>query len=98
MTTYYHATPAENYFSIIADGIQPGMDGLVHMTTSPEKAVTFVRLYNRTAKIGVVAIHLEEGEAEPFWDGALSGDDHFVHDGAIAKDRLSIIPQWWVTA
>lgn len=41
MRTYYHATPYSNLLSIINNGINKSIDGIVYMTESEEDAVKF---------------------------------------------------------
>jgi RNA:NAD 2'-phosphotransferase (TPT1/KptA family) len=96
MATYYHATPAENYFDILKEGISPGIDGLVHLTTTPARAVSFVRLNRQVKKIGVLVVNLDESAVEPFSDGLMSGAEHYVYEGPITPDRLTYIAQWWL--
>lgn len=42
MQYMYHATPMENLYSIMDEGIHPGTDGVVYMCEKPEDSAKFL--------------------------------------------------------
>ena len=85
---FYHATDLKNAKAILAEGLKPSIDGCVHLTTNPNKALTFLAMRPHMTALAVFTVRLPKKEAQSFSDGTMSGDDCYVHSGAISPDKL----------
>ena len=45
MKTYYHGTSYENMLSIVSNGIEPSIDGLVYLCEKPEHCARFCYMH-----------------------------------------------------
>ncbi len=71
---YYHATPKENIFSILKNGIHASFDGLyegVYLCKSPEECLMFFTIWPNSAgkEIAVIPLDLDESKI-------IKGTDH----------------------
>ncbi len=88
---YYHATVINNWESIKQEGLRPSIDGLVHLTTDKNKAIEYVALYRpRPVNVVLFRVKVGDGDVSQHCDGAMSGNHHFVHDGAISPERVRL--------
>ena len=46
MKTLYHATPKNNTFSIMREGIKAGIDGIVYFCETAEESLAYIYLFN----------------------------------------------------
>lgn len=97
-TIYYHATSFEKAAEIEETGtLHPSIDGSVHLTTNLDKAVNLMRLRNLPGCVVFTANleFLDVSKIKPHVDGALSGDDCFVHEGPLAW--VEVVDEYYFT-
>lgn len=85
---YYHATPIENFASVLAEGLRAGLDGCVHLTTSKEKAMLFMMLRPGVSDFALLRVRVRDSKVTQHIDGTMSGDDCFVFEGNIGGDSI----------
>lgn len=95
--TYYHATPYENLYSILDEGILAGPDGLVYLTDSPENAIKFLAI-RLIEDVAVIQVDLEEDQVEESFDHNEVFFDckAYFHEGDINPDNISEVYRYKV--
>lgn len=88
-TKYYHATPIDNWSSVIDEGLRAGYDGAVHLTTNKDRALGFVGLYRPGGAVSL--FYVDNVPVEPHYDGTASGDDCYIHKGSISRDAVTFV-------
>ena len=91
--TYWHATPAENLSSIIANGLKPGFGGLTYFSDDPVKSAIWMCFTRRDAKeVYSIPFEIEESLMElgidhsPMMTKMLGIDDEgssFTYSGGV---------------
>lgn len=83
--SYYHATPAVNTESILANGLRAGTDGFVHLASDPDLAIYSVHThhhrYTRGLAITIFEVNVKIIQVEPCYDG-------YTHKGDIPKNKV----------
>lgn len=67
--TYYHATPRENVFDIIRDGLKTGADGFIYLCETPMECLEFFKW--RAAprlELAVIPIELDPATVSESFD------------------------------
>lgn len=62
---YYHATDSTNIDSILTQGLMPGHDGVVYMTTKPEECLRFM-VFRGAPQITVLELSVQGKVEEQF--------------------------------
>lgn len=104
MKTLYHATPKNNIFSIMQEGIKAGIDGIVYFCETPENSLAYMRGYavaygcNEFAVIPVKFTDEEFANMGKNVDNSSELPTAYAYEGNIPADRvphnLNEIPLW----
>lgn len=71
LETYYHATPYENSFSIIANGIKANYEGIVYLTKEMDDAIKFVAVRG-CRDILIIEVSVDDEKVEETFDHSYS--------------------------
>lgn len=89
MKKFYHATPYDNLWSILINGLKPGVDKVVYLAETREAALKFicVRCFD---PILVIEIELDESKVEESFDHSYEffKAKAFNYPGLIPADKL----------
>lgn len=89
MKKFYHATPYDNLWSILINGLKTGVDGVVYLAETREAALKFicVRCFD---PILVIEIELDETHVEESFDHSYEffKEKAFVYSKSIPADKL----------
>lgn len=87
---YYHATDARNLSSILDEGIKPGIDGAVYLTTTPQDALKFM-VIRGTVDIVVFEVNLLRKWVEESFDHNANffKCKAYYYDGTISAEKIT---------
>lgn len=106
MKTLYHATPKDNTFSIMREGIKAGCDGVVYFCETPHDCLTYMGMYADVNQCYVYATIPVKFTDEEFANMGKNTDNSaklptaYAYEGNISADRiphdLNEIPLWTI--
>lgn len=104
LKTLYHATPKNNTFAIMREGIKAGIDGIVYFCETPENCLAYMRGYviahgfHEFATIPVKFTDEEFANMGKNIDNTAELPTAYAYEGDISADRvphnLNKIPLW----
>lgn len=72
MKKMYHATKFSNLWSILDNGLKPGVDGLVYLAETREEAFRFICIRVFNEPILVLEVEVNEAELQETFDHSFS--------------------------
>lgn len=72
MKKMYHATKFSNLQSIMEKGLVPGVDRIVYLAESAEKAIRFIGIRVFNEPVLVIEVEVDEGELQETFDHSYS--------------------------
>lgn len=95
MMKYYHATELKNLGNILVEGIKPGIDGVVYLTTAPEDALKFLAIRG-IQDIVVFEVKLLQSWVEESFDHnqAFFKCRAYCYYGTIQPEKISNVWQY----
>lgn len=89
MKTFYHATPKDNLFKIMKEGIKADFMGYVYLCEKPVDCMKFMKRYGK-GEYAVIPLELDENDVmiSTDHDEAYYGCKAYTYSGNIEPDAI----------
>lgn len=72
MKKMYHATKLSNFWSILDNGLKPGVDGIVYLAETREDALKFISIRTFNEPVLVLEVEVDETDIQETFDHSYS--------------------------